>query len=138
MTNFMNHSGLYPLLPSLSSLFEDYYWEECLDRLKKSHQLPIEYQAETLPISQTTANYVFGILNDQYVWKSKLGKITRFSDENSDVESSNQNEMYEHLNLHLFSPYMSTIRELFIATTNNFEETVELNNDSIKWKAVID
>ena len=49
--NFMNHSDLYSLLPSLFDLFDyipnngiwnfvmEYCWKECLDRLKENDQL---------------------------------------------------------------------------------------------------
>src|SRR4051794_22202244 len=83
MNNFMNNPGLQPLLPSLNPLFGDYYYRK--ERLD-DNQLSV-------PIIQTTANYVFVVLKG-YVWKSKSEKKIIFSnfdeflsDKNSDIES---------------------------------------------------
>src|SRR4051794_29943613 len=73
LNEFMDNSSLFPLLPSLSSLFEEVCWEEWFYHLKEKEEVPLsaENQTESLKIVQTTSNYVFGILNG-YVWKSKL------------------------------------------------------------------
>src|SRR5947209_7904398 len=97
----MNHSCLYFLLPSLFDLFDHsdisimkYSWEECLEILKESNQLPKEIKkiSETLPrIIQIKENdgakYAYGIL-DGYVWKFEFEKISfvKFNDEEDEED----------------------------------------------------
>ena len=53
----MNHLDLFPILPFLSSFFEEFYWKECLKRLKKNiAKLPAGYQTENSQTIQTMLN----------------------------------------------------------------------------------
>src|ERR1051325_1316806 len=97
----MNHPGLYPLLPSLSPLFKEYCWKECLDRLKGNVQLQTDSLLVHPNTIQTTTKYVFGVL-DGYVWKIKFEEKMKFS--NSDELNINDEKSYDHLNINLFNP----------------------------------
>src|SRR5437763_1958363 len=157
--NFMNHPVLYPILPFLSSFFMEYYWIECLDRLKNNNQLPMEYQTENSPIVQITTKYAFGIL-DGYVWKVKFGEKSskkNLSFQNSDDVIENwydcfdyhlkkiNKETYDHLNIHLYMDTMNSMYEWFVkettscseerkATTKTAITSDELTTNLIKWK----
>src|SRR4051794_10917686 len=115
--NFMNHSALYPLLPTLFDLFNHipssgiwnsvikYCWKECLYRLKMDDRMmegQIEYSSvlpniiqikEYLKKDTTKYKCAFGIL-DGYVWKFKFeGKLKKVnfskSEENSKLSIKN-------------------------------------------------
>ena len=101
----MNHSDLYPLLPSLFDLFacdgiwnsiiED-CWKECLEQLKKDGRSPTLKRIFIKEWSedQTITKYAFGILDDGYVWKTKFEEKKYFdelSKENPELNVKNWN-----------------------------------------------
>ncbi|GBC27656.2 hypothetical protein GLOIN_2v1874143 [Rhizophagus irregularis DAOM 181602=DAOM 197198] len=143
-------------------------WKKCLSRLKKDkedNQLPNNIQIKECLATQ----YAFGIL-DGHVWKFKFEEKVEenfdellLSNENSNVpitENLDENDKiihnecddskkidkktYEHLNLHLFNPYMGAIHELFQAVkydkeidADNKEIDTEDKKNTIKWKIKI-
>src|SRR3954447_17366508 len=99
---FMDHTGLYPLLPSLIELFHrspisDSWnsimkncWKERMDVLKKNDQLPKDYHTEALPSNiQTTTRFAFGTVGG-YVWKIKSGNIKFSSSYGKSDELNNE------------------------------------------------
>jgi hypothetical protein len=142
----MKHTGLCLVLLQLFDRIPnkgiwnsimDYCWKESLDRLNTENQLPNNIQ--------TTNQYAFGIL-DGNVWKikvenviSKIDSPLQISDEIFenwyDYHSDNNFNIrkdFEHLNVHLLSPYMDTIRALFKDTSlNSYMNTIrELFKDT--------
>ncbi|GET04866.1 hypothetical protein GLOIN_2v1874127 [Rhizophagus clarus] len=148
LNDFMCLAGLIPyLLPTNGEIqnFMEYCWKECLDRLKVNGNLPGKYQTGGLStlsyedvLRITDVKYAFLIL-DGYVWKIKLEEELDFSLKNSGNTKINKEtyDMYKCLNIHLFNPYMDTIRTLFqevLSHTVSEKNKLELAQNSIKWE----
>jgi len=95
-------------------------------------------------LTDEPAKSAFGILNE-HVWKSKIEERIKNSDElnnendkiieNDSAEKINKN-IYEHLNIHSFNPYMDFISKLFQEVTKklSFKHEQELLQSFVKWK----
>src|SRR3954465_3307631 len=100
LRDFITHPGLYPLLPSFSSLFDysseiwNFIMRSCLGTLgNETGNFPTNVQART--------NYVFGIRNG-CVWRIRFETKIEFSAFNPNESSYNQT--YKRLNIQLFKP----------------------------------
>ncbi|GBB88609.1 hypothetical protein RclHR1_15180002 [Rhizophagus clarus] len=125
---------------------------------KENNILPKKYQSRSLPTLscdyyqdafRTAAKYAFVIL-DGYVWKIKLEEEMDFSLKDSDnaVEdwyfdndckiNKKTYDIYQCLSIHLFNPYVDTIRVLFQEVVSDYnkceKEKLELAQNSIKWE----
>src|SRR5205823_4769405 len=124
----MNHTGLY-LLPSLFYYTPDreirnsikyYCQKEYFEQLKNNEYYGYyEFNPTLFDNTTNIIKYAFVILNG-HVSKINftLGSSDELNNENDKIIESDDAEKidkktYEHLNIHLFNPYMDTISTLF-------------------------
>ncbi|PKK75983.1 hypothetical protein RhiirC2_773001 [Rhizophagus irregularis] len=154
------------LFPLFSNIPNNEFWDSimkdcreiCFGHLKQ-HESPKEFLPNNI---QSASNCAFGILDGDVLkinlekMISNINSLFKYYDElnnnnNSDeiidnwYEYYNNNyfnyfrvkyEIYEHLNIHLFNPYMDNIHTLFKKVLSDFEEKRKLIliQNLIKWE----
>ena len=92
MYNLINHPGLRPLLPSLSSLFKDVCWNRCLKEknLTEDSNSIIQITTDYQKSANIPSGVVFGTLNG-YVQKFKFKEETIFPNYNGFLNNDTKN-----------------------------------------------